>query len=96
LEAQNFVNSHPFEELINLEERATLEALKGRGLILDEIVLPSVNLHFTGQLIFYYQLLTSLIGGIWGIDTYNQEGVEVGKRLLPLLFQKGEKGSGRG
>ncbi|MEO1941490.1 MAG: glucose-6-phosphate isomerase, partial [Campylobacterales bacterium] len=88
LEAQNFVNSRPFEELINLEERATLEALKGRGLILDEIVVPEVNLYSTGQLIFYYQLLTSLIGGIWGIDTYNQEGVEVGKRLLPLLFNR--------
>jgi glucose-6-phosphate isomerase len=85
----NFTNGSLFEELINLEEKATLESLKSRGLVLDEIVLPQVDLYRTGKLIFYYQLLTSLIGALWEIDTYNQNGVEMGKRILPTLFQRG-------
>jgi len=89
LEMTNFTNGSLFEELINLEEKATLESLKSRGLVLDEIVLPQVDLYRTGKLIFYYQLLTSLIGALWGIDTYNQNGVEMGKRILPTLFQRG-------
>lgn len=90
LEETDFVNGRLFEELINFEERATLEVVKSRGVV-DEITLPKVDLYLTGQLLFYYQLLTSFIGAVLEVDTYNQEGVEAGKRLLPLIFKKGGK-----
>lgn len=89
LATTDFINGYPFEELINFEERATLEVVKKRAIV-DEITLPEVNLHTTGQLLFYYKLLTSFIGQVMGIDTYNQNGVEAGKQLLPKLFQKGK------
>ena len=41
-----------------------------------------------GELILYYEILTSLTGSILNIDTYNQPGVELGKRILADKFKK--------
>ncbi|HHD80741.1 MAG TPA: glucose-6-phosphate isomerase, partial [Campylobacterales bacterium] len=35
-----------------------------------------------GGLMYYYELLTSLVGQLLGVDTYNQPGVEAGKIIL--------------
>jgi glucose-6-phosphate isomerase len=33
-------------------------------------------------MIIYYELLTSLVGAMFGVNTYNQPGVELGKEIL--------------
>ena len=35
-----------------------------------------------GKLIFYYELLTSLVGQMMNVNTYDQPGVESGKKIL--------------
>jgi len=86
LEATDFVNDHTFNELINKECDATLESLKQQGVILDLIEIGSMKPKNIGELILYYQLLTSSLGALFEIDTYNQPGVELGKRLLKAKF----------
>jgi glucose-6-phosphate isomerase len=49
---------------------------------IDEIVLRDQNEKTIGELIFYYQLLTSLVGKLLNVNTYDQPGVELGKQIL--------------
>jgi glucose-6-phosphate isomerase len=49
---------------------------------LDEITLKKQDAFSIGQLIYYYQLLTSMVGDLLNINTYNQPGVEAGKNIL--------------
>jgi len=87
LEATDYVNSHKFEELINKECEATKEALNSTNkYFIDEISIENLNLKTTGKLIMYYEMLTSAIGSLLEINTYNQPGVELGKTILKNKF----------
>ena len=84
----DFVNGHTFNELINAECDATLEAIAQQGVPVDAIILDKLSETNIGELILYYELLTSLTGTILDINTYNQPGVELGKRILADKFKK--------
>lgn len=83
LESLDSINSLKFHELINMQCDSTIEALKSKGDVpLDEIEICGVNEESIGQLIYYYELLTSLVGKLMDINTYDQPGVEAGKIIL--------------
>ena len=86
LEATDFVNGASFEELINKECEATKEALLAKEYPIDEIVIDDLSLKNIGKLIMYYEMLTSAIGSLLEINTYNQPGVELGKTILRNKF----------
>jgi len=86
LEATDFVNSHTFNELINKECEATLEALLSKNYPIDKITISKITEENIGNLIMYYEILTSAIGSLLGINTYNQPGVELGKQILKNKF----------
>jgi len=87
LEESDFVNNHLFEELINKECEATKEALLSTNKYpIDEITINKLNQKTIGKLIMYYEMLTSAIGSLLDINTYNQPGVELGKRILKNKF----------
>jgi glucose-6-phosphate isomerase len=86
LEDSAYAEGHTFEELINKECEATKEALLTKNYPIDEIILPTPELKYIGELIMYYEILTSAIGAFLGINTYNQPGVELGKRILKTKF----------
>jgi len=46
------------------------------------IIIDQQNAFSMGQLIYYFELLTSLVGDLLNINTYNQPGVELGKQIL--------------
>ena len=54
----------------------------------DVIELNGVNEESIGELIFYYELLTSCMGVCLDINTYNQPGVEIGKKIFGEKFNK--------
>ena len=67
---------------------SVLEALEAQGDIpLDSINIPTVNEYNIGSLIFYYELLTSLVGELIDVNTYDQPGVEAGKIILKKKLQ---------
>jgi len=84
----DFVNGHTFNELINAECDATREAIAQQGVPVDTIILDKLSETNIGELILYYEILTSLTGAILNIDTYNQPGVELGKSILVDKFKK--------
>jgi glucose-6-phosphate isomerase len=86
LESTDFVNGRKFEELINKECEATKEALLAKEYPIDEIVMDKLTFENIGELIMYYEILTSAIGALLEINTYNQPGVEIGKTILRNKF----------
>ncbi|MDR2341705.1 MAG: glucose-6-phosphate isomerase [Campylobacteraceae bacterium] len=69
-------------KLLNEQALATMKSVIGSGVGVDEIILDKLDAYHVGYLIYYYELLTSSCGIMFGIDPYNQPGVEIGKKIL--------------
>jgi glucose-6-phosphate isomerase len=83
LESLDSLNNLSFSTLINLQCDSVIEALENEGDVpIDTIIIPKIDEFNIGSLIFYYELLTSLVGELIDVDTYNQPGVEAGKIIL--------------
>jgi glucose-6-phosphate isomerase len=88
LESLNSLNSLTFSKLINMQCNSVIEALLEEETIpLDSIVIPKIDAENIGSLIFYYELLTSLVGELIDVNTYNQPGVEAAKIILKKKLQ---------
>ena len=89
LESLDVLNGITFHDLITMQSDSVIEALLEQGDIpLDEIIIERVDELSIGELIYYYELLTSLVGQLIDVDTYNQPGVESGKIILKEKLQK--------
>ena len=83
LEDSDIINNVEFSTLINLQADSIIESLKKvQRIPLDEISIKQQDEFSIGQLIYYYELLTSLVGDLLNINTYDQPGVESGKQIL--------------
>ena len=83
LEALDIINGTHFSSLINMQADSIIESIQdAQNIPLDEITLKKQDAFSIGQLIYYYQLLTSMVGDLLNINTYNQPGVEAGKNIL--------------
>jgi glucose-6-phosphate isomerase len=91
LESLDTINGVSFSNLINTQADSIVQSLKKSERIpLDEIIVDRQNAFSIGQLIYYFELLTSLVGDLLNINTYNQPGVESSKKILinKLMSQK--------
>ncbi|WP_456433786.1 glucose-6-phosphate isomerase [Nitratifractor sp.] len=91
LEGSAYATGHTLGELLNAECDATMQSLQSRGVPVDRIELDSYDAADAGELLMYYELLTSATGALLGVNTYDQPGVELGKRILRSMFG-GKKG----
>ena len=92
LEDMDLLNGVKFSDLISMQSQSVLEALLEEGDIpIDEIVIDRVDEASMGELIYYYELLTSLVGELIDVNTYDQPGVEAGKRILKEKLEKRKK-----
>lgn len=80
IDACDFLKGHTMNELINAERKATEFALKKAGRSNFTIYMPSVNEETVGELLMYFMYDTAFAGALLNIDTYNQPGVEEGKK----------------
>lgn len=88
IEKTDFINGQTFNTLINAQCDATRASLVQSGVPVDGIVIEKIDSHHIGSMIIYYELLTSLVGAMLMINTYDQPGVELGKTILYDKFAK--------
>jgi glucose-6-phosphate isomerase len=88
LEKSDFINGKSFNDLINAQCKATMQSVLQSGVSVDEIVWKKIDEASVGEMILYYELLTSISGALMEINTYDQPGVELGKTILTSYFQK--------
>ncbi len=82
LESLDSLNNLPFSKLINMQCDSVIEALLEEDIPVDSISIEKVNEENIGALIYYYEILTSLVGELIDVNTYDQPGVEAGKIIL--------------
>ncbi|MBN1919181.1 MAG: glucose-6-phosphate isomerase [Verrucomicrobia bacterium] len=81
VEGLEYLGGHTFNELIDVEQRATQAALTKAGRPSMTISLPKVTAETVGELLHLLQMQTAYAGALYGIDAFDQPGVEEGKQF---------------
>lgn len=82
IEIEKFRHSIPeMEKLIHAEARATADALTTRKRANITIKLESLDEKNLGGLIYTFELQIAILGKLFGINAFNQPGVELSKKL---------------
>jgi glucose-6-phosphate isomerase len=77
----SYLAGHTLGELLRAEYEATAAALAQAGRMSCTLRLPDLGAQTMGELLMFYQLATGYAGAWYGIDPFDQPGVELGKRL---------------
>ncbi len=76
-----YLSGVALSQLLAAERRGTTEALASDGRPSITLHLPRVDARGMGELLMVYEAATALAGELYGIDPFDQPGVELGKRL---------------
>ncbi len=74
--------------LINSEQEATALALLERGRPNLTVTFDEINAFEVGRFFGYYESLVTAMGYLYGINTFNQPGVELGKLNTYALMER--------
>ena len=72
--------------LLDAERRATAGALASSGRPNGVLHIPRVDAGHLGELIMLFEFATAFAGALYGIDAYDQPGVELGKQFTYGIF----------
>ena len=86
IEGISYLSGHTMGELLNAEQKATEIALTGFNRPNCTISLPSINESTLGQLLYMLEMQTAYAGSLYGIDPFDQPGVEAGKTATYALM----------
>ncbi len=85
----DYLEGVSFSKLIDMQADATIEAVEAeKDIPFDVITIDKVDEYNIAELIFKYELLVSIIGVFLQINTYDQPGVESGKKILKEKLKK--------
>jgi glucose-6-phosphate isomerase len=76
-----YLPGHTLGELLQAEYRATSAALTQMGRMNCTLRLPDLSAATVGEALMFLQVATGYAGVWYGIDPFDQPGVELGKRL---------------
>jgi glucose-6-phosphate isomerase len=76
-----YLPGHTLGKLLRAEYEATSVALAEMGRMSCTLSLPDLTPATVGEAIMFFQLATGYAGAWYGIDPFDQPGVELGKRL---------------
>lgn len=81
-----YLGGNTLGELIDIEQRATAGALAKRGRPNLTIHLDRVDAWHVGGLMMFFEMATAYAGQLYGVDAFNQPGVELGKQFAYALL----------
>ncbi len=81
-----YLGGHSLSELLNIEQRATAGALAKRGRANLTIHIEKVDAHHVGALMMLFEIATAYAGQMYGVNAFNQPGVELGKQFAYALL----------
>ncbi|MGH7509928.1 MAG: glucose-6-phosphate isomerase [Gemmatimonadales bacterium] len=76
-----YLPGHTLGQLLRAEYEATSAALAQMGRMSCTLTLPDLKAATLGEAIMFFQIATGYAGAWYGIDPFDQPGVELGKRL---------------
>ena len=81
-----YLGGHSLAELIGIEQKATAGALAKRGRPNLTIHVDRVDARHVGGLMMFFETATAFAGQLYGVDAFNQPGVELGKQFAYALL----------
>ncbi len=81
-----YLGGHTLGELLDIEQRATAGALAKRGRSNLTIRMEKVDARGVGALMMMFELATAYAGQMYGVNAFNQPGVELGKQFAYALL----------
>ena len=81
-----YLGGHTLSGLLDLERRATAEALRRAGRMNMTVMVDRVDAHSAGALFMLFQIAVVYAGALYGVDPLDQPGVELGKTLTRGLM----------
>lgn len=81
-----YLAGHLLSGLIDIEQRATAGALAKRGRPNMTISIERVDEFCIGSLMMFLEIATAYAGSLYGIDAFNQPGVELGKQFAYAML----------
>jgi glucose-6-phosphate isomerase len=81
-----YLGGHSLGELLNIEQLATAGALAKRGRSNLTIRIGQVDSWHVGGLMMMLELATAYAGQMYGVNAFNQPGVELGKQFAYALL----------
>ncbi|MDI6760551.1 MAG: glucose-6-phosphate isomerase [Candidatus Brocadiaceae bacterium] len=87
-----YLSGHTLAGLVEAERRGTELALTEAGRPSYTIYLPELSAFHVGGLLYMFQVQTALAGKLFGINPFDQPGVEAGKAHTSALLGK-DKGT---
>lgn len=88
MEGLSYLSGHSLGELIRIEQEASEIALAKNGRPSITIKLPRIDAYHLGQLFHFFEISTAVTGFLYGINPFNQPGVEEGKNLTYGMMGK--------
>jgi len=76
-----YLGGHTLGELLRAEQKATAAALARMGRMHCTLELPRLDAESMGELLMFFQIATGMAGAWYGINPFDQPGVELGKQL---------------
>lgn len=81
-----YLGGHSLGELLSVEQRATAGALAARGRLNMTLSLERLDAWHLGGLFMMFELATAFAGELYGVNAFDQPGVELGKRFTYGMF----------
>lgn len=81
-----YLGGHSLGELLDVERRATAGALARRGRPNLTITLERVDAEHVGELFMLLELATAYAGALYGVNAFDQPGVELGKQFAYAML----------
>ena len=83
-----YLNGHDLGEILRAEQRATAQALASAGRPSLTVSFPSIDAAHLGEFFMLYEIATAFAGALYGINPFDQPGVELGKKLTREILMK--------
>lgn len=82
----SYLNGHNLGTILKAEQRATAAALAKQGRPNMTVQFPKVDAHHIGEFFMLYEIATAFAGALYGINPFDQPGVELGKVLTKEML----------
>jgi len=81
-----YLRGKSMNRLMAAELRGTMDALKASARPVIHVTLPVLNAHTAAQLLYMLEVETAVAGRLYGVNTFDQPGVEEGKIIARRLM----------
>ena len=82
----SYLAGHTLGELIDIEQRATAGALAARGRFNATLAIDTIDAWHLGALMQTFALATAYAGELYGVNAFDQPGVELGKQFAYAML----------